>query len=144
MFLRYNIPISGQIVPYLPDENTFPTHSSEYELGGLHAVKTLEERDEIPEERRMIGMMCFVQETKRFYTLIDGIKDENWKDVSEFSFNGKYASIYVGTEEPENLNRSNVLWINPNTFEIKYKVAPNVQWEEIIVKTTAIDGGDFS
>ena len=53
--------LAAGIVPFT-DKDTFPTHYSQYGKGGYRTVQTLEERDSISEERKEIGMLCYVIE----------------------------------------------------------------------------------
>lgn len=74
-----NIP-SG-IVPYDVDD-TYPTHHSEYGKGGWHEVKTIAERDQIPQDRLSPGMSCMVKENKVLYILND---DYTWYEYLDES-----------------------------------------------------------
>lgn len=49
--------------------------------GGHHQYQTLAERDAIPDERREIGMECYVGDTGITYVLAGGITNDLWTDV---------------------------------------------------------------
>lgn len=70
--------IASSIVPF-DSEDTYATHEDTYGKGGWHTVVSVEERDAIPQERRKIGMACYVQSEGRVYVLKDGTANNNWK-----------------------------------------------------------------
>src|ERR1051326_1647112 len=57
-----NIPgtnIAAEIAPFTTADN-YPTHDSQFGLGGWHEVATIADRDAIPAERKRAGMVCNV------------------------------------------------------------------------------------
>jgi hypothetical protein len=58
-------------VPIAPTEpaDVNPTHIAEYGRGGCMSVATLVARDAIPESRRTVGMLVYVQAAASYYTL---------------------------------------------------------------------------
>lgn len=61
------IPLIAEIVP--KNSGLFPTHVSTYGKGGWHEVQTVDERDNIPAERRSPGMACNVVSQNTIYIL---------------------------------------------------------------------------
>ena len=55
--------IASGIVPFT-DQDTYPTHYSQFGKGGYRTVKTLEERDNISQDRLEEGMLVYVIENK--------------------------------------------------------------------------------
>lgn len=47
--------------------------------GSLHSVKTKTERNDIWDDRRMEGMMCYVEADKRTYQLVGGKTNDKWR-----------------------------------------------------------------
>lgn len=142
--VKTNLPVSGTLVPYLDD--TYPTHKSEYGYGGLHSVSNLTERNNIPDERREIGMVVYVssETAAPYFVLKDGISNSNWINLFELVNNQDYTKCIISTVEPTTLTYPRVLWINPSTTEIYYRSSLDLDWAQIKIKATGIDGGDFS
>jgi hypothetical protein len=74
--------ISGVVVtgPVVPTDtsDTFPTHKSQYGLGGWMEVANEAARLAIPSDRREAGMHVYQIDTKKYWTLQGGIADGNW------------------------------------------------------------------
>lgn len=70
-----NIPSS--IVPYT-NEDTYATHDSKFGKGGWKSVDTLREMNEIPMQRRSIGMAVYVEETHQTYVLNGSLDNMGW------------------------------------------------------------------
>jgi hypothetical protein len=62
-------PVNGAPIPVMSDVDI---------EGGYQVRTSINDRNSIPEANRKEGMLVFVKETKRFYTLVDGIADLNW------------------------------------------------------------------
>lgn len=58
--------VSAPIVP-ASLEDTYPTHDSTYGKGGYKEVATIEDRNNIPEERLKEGTLVYVQDTEETY-----------------------------------------------------------------------------
>lgn len=69
--------IISMIVP-TNHADTYATHDSFYGKGGWREVNTLDERNNIPEERRRIGMVCYVRETFKAYILKNSLTNGGW------------------------------------------------------------------
>ncbi len=74
----------------------FPVAFANELKGGYYSVSTVEDRDAIPMERRMEGMMCHVISTYKFYVLSAGIDNANWQEVAIGGGSGQGASGYSG------------------------------------------------
>lgn len=72
--------VSGMIVPHTTKDE-YPTHSSEYGKGGHKEVITLQDRDDIPEERLIDGTICYVKETDKEYQY----KNKKWVEYSSLN-----------------------------------------------------------
>jgi hypothetical protein len=68
------------IVPHTTKDK-YPTHSSEYGKGGHKEVTTLQDRDDIPEERLIDGTICYVKETDKEYQY----KNKKWVEYTNFN-----------------------------------------------------------
>lgn len=69
--------VTAPIRPQSPTDKIPVAHQDEIK-GGFRHVNTIAERDAIFEERRMIGMWCFVEDINEIYTLRGGITNQNW------------------------------------------------------------------
>lgn len=104
-----SLPITGFIGTTFAAD-TYPTHIDELGKGGYRSVATIEARDAISDERRSIGMMCYVVSETKVYQLIGGLGNEFWKEfeaippLGTFDVAGvTYPEIFVGTasKKPE-------------------------------------------
>lgn len=85
-----NIPgvnVTSCIVPCTELDN-YPTHDSQYGIGGWREVDTIEERDAIPTERRRVGMAVRVNKLNKTFILRYAKNnycwyEENSTDVSD-------------------------------------------------------------
>ena len=69
--------IISMIVP-TNHADTYATHDSFYGKGGWREVDTLDARNNIPEERRRIGMVVYVRETFKAYLLKNSLSNAGW------------------------------------------------------------------
>lgn len=69
--------VSAPIVP-ASLEDTYPTHDSTYGKGGYKEVATIEDRNNIPEERLKEGTLVYVQDTKKTYKYLG---NRQWREV---------------------------------------------------------------
>ena len=70
------------------NNGTFPLVDSNNLRGGIYTVKTIEERDNIPDERRKSGMLCYVSDESEYYKL------ENNNTWEKAKFGGEGIPIY--------------------------------------------------
>ena len=86
-----NIP--STIVPFTTDD-TYATHDAIYGKGGFRSVRTLADRDNIPQARRSVGMLVYVISEDITYKLNDnntwqvyvdkgGASRTNWKTIND-------------------------------------------------------------
>lgn len=71
------VTLSGVIAPSSPAD-TYPVTDPQYGIGSLRTVADIAARNGIPAARRQIGMLVYVSDTGKYYTLISGILDVNW------------------------------------------------------------------
>lgn len=74
-----SVTVTGFIAP-TDTADTYATHDAVLGKGGLREVQTLLERDEIPTDRRRIGMLVYVIEDEKYYALFGDITNLSWKD----------------------------------------------------------------
>lgn len=74
-----SVTVTGFIAP-TDTADTYATHDAVLGKGGLREVQTLLERDEIPNDRRRIGMLVYVIEDEKYYALFGDITNLSWKD----------------------------------------------------------------
>jgi hypothetical protein len=73
--------LTGMIAP-TDTTDVYPTHSSEYGLGGFKEVANQTARDAITAQRRVHGMLVFQQSDGKFYQLGTGLANADWTEVS--------------------------------------------------------------
>ena len=66
------------------NNGTFPLVDSNNLRGGIYTVKTIEERDNIPDERRKSGMLCYVSDESEYYKL----ENNNTWEKAKFGADG--------------------------------------------------------
>ena len=75
-----NIP--STIVPYT-EEDVYATHDSKFGKGGWRSVETISELNAIPVERRTIGMIVYVNQTKQTFILNGRLDNMGWCDYAD-------------------------------------------------------------
>ena len=80
------IPVTGVIAP-TSTADTYPVTDPKYGLGGLKSVVDLTARDEIPTERREMGMIVFVVSESKHYILSSGIANTDWTELNSIVSN---------------------------------------------------------
>ena len=72
------------ISPIGPTEETddYPVTLPKYGKGGLRSVLNLTERDAITTKRREKGMLVYVENESKYYTLTNGITNNDWQQVT--------------------------------------------------------------
>lgn len=79
-----NIPgvnVTSCIVPCTEIDN-YPTHDSTYGAGGWREVRTIQERDAIPFERRKLGMAVYVTTNNTIYILKHALNNTCWHEFN--------------------------------------------------------------
>lgn len=72
------------IAPVAPSSNTdtYPVTLPIYGKGGLRTVADIDERNAIFNERRERGMLVYVESDGKYYTLANGITNNDWQQVT--------------------------------------------------------------
>ena len=78
--IQNTLKISAPITPYSTLDN-YPTHLAIFGKGGLRTVDTIQERNNIPEDRREEGMLVYIKSEQKVFGLLGGIENENWIDA---------------------------------------------------------------
>lgn len=101
------------------DNDTYPTNLENLGRGGIHTAVDLLTRDTISEERRSVGMFCYVESDTSMYQLVGGITNSDWVliyDISggmpEFNIDCPTDYILVG-------DRDNKLVTSPALLDVK-------------------------
>lgn len=74
------IALIDQIEP--KNSGSFPILQDKYLKGGFRVVANAIERDAITDQRRSIGMFVYVIAEESIYTLVGGIANSNWEEIS--------------------------------------------------------------
>jgi hypothetical protein len=84
------------ISPIGPTKETddYPVTLPKYGKGGLRSVLTLTERNLITEKRREKGRLVYVEEEAKYYTLTNGITDNDWQQVTLVNTDAE-GNIYI-------------------------------------------------
>lgn len=137
--IKNTIKISAPISPY-STVDTYPTHFSIFGKGGLKSVQSLQERNNIPEERREEGMLVYVANNRKIYGLRDGITNEHWVDAQIIIGGENAGQIVVTIAEPEDPSATTI-WFNPDNGNIFSRDPANTQWIQYV--PPLVDGGEF-
>ena len=87
--------VAAAIVPFTT-EDAFATHDAKYGKGGWREVATVEEMNAIPEARRSIGMIVYVQENNTTYQLKEsGFEQADFSNASVYKYKGSVANYSV-------------------------------------------------
>ena len=79
--------VTSCIVPCTEDDN-YATHDSLYGKGGWREVRTIEERNAIPMERRKLGMPVFVTQQNKLYILKYALNNACWYEFNPSDISG--------------------------------------------------------
>ena len=112
-----------EIIDTLGQKNggIFPLVDSNDVKGGYYQVKSIDERDNIPEPRRKIGMCCYVEDNVDggvIYQLIGGIDNSNWQ-----VFETSSEDIHVGDEPPTN---DSIIWVDTSDIEVSNPITEDI------------------
>ncbi len=137
--IKNSLKISAPITPYSTIDN-YPTHLAIFGKGGLKSVDTLQDRNDIPLERREEGMLVYVKSEQKIFGLLDGIQNENWIDAQGI-INGPNAGIIVvDIARPEDPS-AGTIWLQQEEGNIYYRDIGNTKWLTYI--PPLVDGGEF-
>lgn len=68
----------------VPKNNaTFPIVDSNDIGGSIQQVDLISDRDAIPSEKRKEGMLVYVKDRSAFYSLVSGITNSNWQNITD-------------------------------------------------------------
>lgn len=73
--------VTSCIVP-CTDEDNYPTHDSFYGKGGWREVRTINDRNAIPMERRTLGMAVSVTQENKVYVLRYALNNNCWYELN--------------------------------------------------------------
>lgn len=76
------LPLGVPIAPTEPAD-TNPTHIAEYGRGGLMTVASTAARDAIPASRKTVGMLVYVTDQSKYYTLT--ATPNTWVELAKVS-----------------------------------------------------------
>jgi len=75
------VPITAPIAP-VSDAATYPVTNPIYGLGGLRTVGTTADRNAISNLRRELGMLVYVSELDRYYSLVGSTSNTGWQEFT--------------------------------------------------------------
>jgi hypothetical protein len=98
------MPITGYIsvgLPIGPNAENDPTfvQDPKYGLGGLRTVVNTTARDAILQQRRQIGMLVYVEDENKYYSLVGGTGDAFWTEFISGSGSTGITEIYGTSAE---------------------------------------------
>lgn len=118
------VPFGGFVAP-TDSTDSYPVTNPTYGLGGLRNVGTTADRDAIPQLRRELGMMVYVEGETKYYSLSGGTGNEYWTEFKSgvdgvFSFNGSTGDIKYTSHEYTGVLYGGVLsgTIGGSTFDV--------------------------
>ena len=86
------VPLGGFISP-TDSADTFPVTNPTFGLGGLRNVGSTADRDAIPADRREQGMLVFVENDLKYYSLSGGTGNSDWEIFSSGAGGGVTGPI---------------------------------------------------
>lgn len=115
------VPIAGFVSP-TDESDTYAVTDEKYQRGGYRSVDNYTEMQNIPEDRRSIGMLVFVREEKKVYRL-----EENGFVIPPGGGEGGGDSVFAYESPTEPTDPElNELWLNTSTGVISvYKEVTN-------------------
>ena len=137
--IEKSLKISAPITPYSTLDK-FPTHLSIFGKGGLKSVENIQERNDIPEERREEGMLVYVKSTQKIFGLLGGIENENWVDAQAIINGPNAGNIYVDLIPPDDPSPGTI-WLQPEEGNLYYRDIGNNEWIQYV--PPLVDGGEF-
>lgn len=138
-----NIPVFGPLGPLGP-KDTYPTHEAIYGKGGLIQVSSIEERDAIPMERRIVGLQVIVNneeslgyEDPTVYVLSDGIRNSDWRVINKSNYSTSYG-VQVLFSQTQPISReggaklsNGDLWVSLNTYILYVYLLSEQRWVQL-------------
>lgn len=121
-----------EIIDTLSQKNNgiFPLVDSNDVKGGYYQVININERDSIPNVRRKVGMLCYVENDVDggvIYQLKGGIDNSNWeifKVGSDLDLDlAGDCDVYVGDEPPTD---DTVVWIDTSDIDESKAITNNI------------------
>ena len=102
--------MSVTLISQLKQKNngTFPLIDANDLLGGYYQVATQLERDEIPNERRKIGMFCYVEADDITYKWTG----TTWEEFQSGSGDSEGGNVLIQSTTPDSTDNDK-LWVNP-------------------------------
>lgn len=73
-----SVPVTGFVAP-TSDSDTYASHSEEWGRGGYRSVYSITDRNDIPYQRRLEGMLVHVKKNGNTYRLDGGVQNINWE-----------------------------------------------------------------
>ena len=137
--IKNTLKISAPLSPY-DTNDVYPTHLPEFGKGGLRAVETIEDRDNIPVERREVGMFVYVKANETTYVLRGNLENTSWIELEAFLGGAGSGQLKVTETEPENPTKVTI-WFNPSDGNFYSRDLENFEWIQYI--PPRIDGGTF-
>lgn len=115
-----------EIIDTLGQKNNgiFPLVDSNDVKGGYYQVDNIEERDSIPNIRRKVGMLCYVEndiDGAIIYQLKGGIDNSCWEVFKVGS--GGDCDIHVGEEPPTD---DTVVWLDISDIDESKAITNNI------------------
>lgn len=141
------IPVDAPLRPRSLTDN-FPAHHANDGAGGLHNVATLAERDAIPANRMVLGMMCSVDEDGKTYQLTDD-SPATWTEFSSGAGGGTSAQyrligrVSSGVGAYEQLTLGDGLVFSASTVAVDPAITTQIDDIQAVVDgySGGVDGG---
>lgn len=110
--------IFGLLTP-VDIRDPYPITDPQYQLGGFREVLNINERNNITDERRRVGMFCYVRDQNKLYILGASLTNDDWEvfDVSQnLPGSINFEEIRVSSPSGVNVESGNLNDVDVNNY----------------------------
>lgn len=112
--------IFGLLTP-VDIRDTYAINDPKYQIGGFREVSTINERNSITDERRRVGMFCYVRNENKIYILGAGLTNDDWEifDVSQnLPSTVNFEELRISSTSGVNVEVGNLHDVDVNNYSI--------------------------
>ena len=112
--------IFGLLTP-VDIRDTYAINDPKYQIGGFREVSTINERNSITDERRRVGMFCYVRNENKIYILGAGLTNDDWEifDVSQnLPSTVNFEELRISSTSGVNVEVGNLYDVDVNNYSI--------------------------
>ena len=110
--------IFGLLTP-VDIRDSYAINDPKYQLGGFREVSNINERNSITDERRRVGMFCYVRSENKLFILGNGLTNNDWEvfDVSQnLPGSINFEEIRISSPSGVNVESGNLNDVDINNY----------------------------